>query len=158
MKALSSLAGHDIIFHSARKMMTGSTPHWINAFIKPPLFPWPHIIPGLQSPQRHDGPQHIPPAIRSKSTYRWNSVYTILGGEFITKATQYDMAFLWLLFLCCCSLKAHRKAQCTELKSQRFSVVGIVSSEQSNQSALLAKKMFWATIWKEIWLTLPGIY
>lgn len=51
MKALSSLAGHDIISHSARKVMTGSNPYWINAFMKAPLFPWSHTIPGLQSPE-----------------------------------------------------------------------------------------------------------
>lgn len=51
MKALSSLAGHDIIFHSARKVMTGSNPYRINAFMKTPLFPWSHTIPGLQSPE-----------------------------------------------------------------------------------------------------------
>ena len=60
MRALSSLAGHDIIFHSAREVMTRSNPYWINAFMKAPLFPWSHIIPGLQSPQRHDQPLHIP--------------------------------------------------------------------------------------------------
>lgn len=50
MKALSSLAGHYIIFHSPRKVMTGSNPYWINAFMKAPLFPWSHTIRGLQSP------------------------------------------------------------------------------------------------------------
>lgn len=39
MKALSSLAGHDIIIHSAQKVMTGSNPYRINAFMKTPLFP-----------------------------------------------------------------------------------------------------------------------
>lgn len=61
MKALSSLAGHDIISHSARKVMTGSNPYWINAFMKALLFPWSHIIPGLQSLQRQGEPQCIPP-------------------------------------------------------------------------------------------------
>lgn len=39
MKALSSLAGYDIIIHSAQKVMTGSNPYRINAFMKTPLFP-----------------------------------------------------------------------------------------------------------------------
>lgn len=33
MKALSSWAGHDIIFHSAWKVMTGSNPYRINVFL-----------------------------------------------------------------------------------------------------------------------------
>lgn len=59
MKALSSLVGHDIIFHSARKVMTGSNPHWSNAFTKAPLFPWSHH-PWSASPRRCDEPQSYP--------------------------------------------------------------------------------------------------
>lgn len=60
MKALSSLAGHDIISHSARKVMTGSHPYWINAFMKASLFPWSHTPSLACSLQRHNEPQLNP--------------------------------------------------------------------------------------------------
>lgn len=100
MKALSSLAGHDIIFHSARKVMTGSNPYWINAFMKPPLFPWSHTTPGPHSPETRRTTVHPaqpstnPHAASSSSGLQrawiqmpWNSICSIFQGEFVRKGT-----------------------------------------------------------------------
>lgn len=74
-------------------------PYWINAFMKAPLFPWPHIISGLQSPHSHGKPQHIPPSRTQSDAWKLNFIASCQKRHILKLSRDSEMTFLWQLFL-----------------------------------------------------------
>lgn len=123
-------------------------PYWINAFMKAPLFPWPHIISGLQSPHSHGKPQRIPPSRTQSDASKLNFIASRQKRHILRLSRDSEMTFLWQLFLYYRSTKANINCH-KQLKYLRLSEIGIVLSQQSTHSAVMVIKLVSAVLWKE---------
>lgn len=140
MKALSSLAGYDIIFHSATNVMTDSKSLLDQCFYEGSTVSmathhlWPAV--STQSWQTTAYPTQ-PYTVRCLET----QFYSIFQKRHILKLSRdSEMTFLWQLFLYYRSAKANINCH-KQLKYPRLSEIGIVLSQQSTHSAVMVIKL-----------------